>query len=601
MKKIITPLGALALSLLLLAPAAAQDNTGYGETRFNKLPLSGMVSKNLWVGSWWSYAQDGIAYRLHDSSVSASGYATNWNRWDSKEVADLSPAEKFDLLVGRFDKIEYEALIERGKRIAERQGDMQSMIDERRRLVTTLNRMIAENRSTPGFRWWETEEGERYQELQKEIEEAEEAVSAVELTVDTAFEYEVLNHGSLQFGVEYWFGHCNAWAAAAITEPEPRRAVEVDGILFTPGDVKALVTENWMEIQSHFWGTRNNADETEEDRADISYQDMTPAGFHILTLHEVGNRDRSFVFDVHTGKEVWNHPVKAYRSRCEPLYEDDIAMEREVTFTRYTHQGPTLDERGAQEVFPVLCTTTFHYMNDGVPHEMLTRLDITDDIDDETFRSSSRIHQLYDNQVLVRTLVYELWLDRPKTHDDARIIGDGVWQHGAAMGYSARHPDFAWQPTTNINSPTRDYENEFIDYRIVSERILPGTLEGADDPDVQPEVWSVEGPVDIPDADPVGASLDLEVTADVTIERLEVDVEITHTYIGDLQVRLIHPSGKADILKRFSAGGSAHDIRETYDVKAFNGLNARGTWTLEVIDQWRRDVGTIDSFALRIK
>ncbi len=58
-----------------LAPAVAladNYNDRYGEIRFGKLPLRGMVSHNVWVGSWWAYKTNGIAYRQKTSSTDYS-------------------------------------------------------------------------------------------------------------------------------------------------------------------------------------------------------------------------------------------------------------------------------------------------------------------------------------------------------------------------------------------------------------------------------------------------------------------------------------------------------------------------------------------------
>lgn len=595
----------LGLTLGLAAPALARgDNTNYGETRFNALPLSGVISKTIWVGSWWAYSRDGSAYRLHDPSVSGAGngYATRWDRFESREASHLSPAEKYDTFVGRADKIEYEALIARGQKVAELNADMKARIDERRGLVTKLNRVIGENRTNPQFKWWETEDGQRYQALQKEIEDFQEQVDAVELTVDTATEFEVLTHGSVQFGVDSWFGHCNAWAAAAIIEPEPRRSVTVDGITFTGGDVKALITEGWMEIQSSFWATRNNAHDTDEDRADVSFRDMTPAGFHILFADQIGLRDKSFVIDRYTGSQVWNQPVKAYRAKCEPLYEGDAGLERAVAYTSYGANGAKVEDRGTREVYPVLCTTTIHWVTDGLAHETLTVDHDSRHIDDTTFANHSRINQLFDRQIEMRTLTYELWLDKPMTDERARIVGDGAWEHGAASGYEHLHPDFAWQPTGNVNSSARDYENEFFDYRVVVEQLLPGSLEPKDDPDVEPATLTATGAVAIPDKDTsAGARLELAVAAAVQIHTLTVDVDITHTYIGDLQVELHHPDGRVAILKPYGEGRSDHDVKRSFDVKEFNGASTEGTWALHVYDQWAADVGTINAFTLHFK
>ncbi|MEC9071728.1 MAG: proprotein convertase P-domain-containing protein, partial [Myxococcota bacterium] len=414
-------------------------------------------------------------------------------------------------------------------------------------------------------------------------------------------------------GVGSWFGHCNAWAAVSIMEPEPRESIELNEIPFTPADVKAYLTEVYMEIQSDFYGSRNGYAGTEEARGEIDYRDVYPAAFHVLVADLVGNRDRGIVIDRHTGEEVWNQPLRAFRSKAEPLYEvvdgEAKPMKLDVVYTRYNYKGePQPEERGEQEVYPLLVTTTIHWMTDGLPAETLTDENINDDIDDETFADSWRIRDMWDDQVEIRTLTYELWLDRPVDDPKARIVGDGQWEHGSATGYSQLHPDFIWVPLANVNN-YRDYENEFFDAKVITEEILPGTLAPHDDPEVGPQSVTVEGPVDIPDKpsfwDGLGethvATLELEVTSSIEIHVLTVDVDITHTYIGDLEIVLEGPDGRRVTLKESGEGGGADDLHQTYDVKDFDGGNAAGIWILSVSDHAQLDTGTLDGFSLHVK
>ena len=590
---------AMGLGLALATPAArAGDNDNYGEVRWGSLPLVGQISKSIWVGSWWGYTRDGIAYR-HRGPNAGSSYDSVWTRWDNKDTSALSAAEKFDKLKGRADKIEYAKLVEKGKKFGDLKGAMQAKIDEQRTLVRKINRAISDS-GEANFAWWDTTDGKRYTALQDEVKTLSTDVDAITLTIDTATEYELFSHGSMQFGVGSWFGHCNAWSAAAIMEPEPRHEVTVDGITFTAGEVKALLTETWMEINSSFYGTRNEDHETEEGRKDVSYRDITPSAFHILFADQIGKRDKSFVIDRFTGSEVWNQPVVAYRSKAEALYTGTTGLDREVVYTEYSGARATEQKRGTKKVFPVLVTTTMHWVTDGLPHEALT-VTLNPDIDDETFADHSAIREMYDDQIELRTLTYELWLDKPMTDPTAKIIGDGAWQHGSGSEYEHLQPDFAWQPLANVNN-SRDYENELVDYKFLKEKILPGSITPAQNPTTPSTSFSFSGAaVAIPDNATAGASATVAVSAAVSITTLTVDVDITHTYIGDLKVTLTGPTGKVAVLKDFGEGGSTKDLKKTYDVKAFNNTAAAGTWTLQVVDNAAQDDGTINGVKLSVK
>lgn len=102
----------------------------------------------------------------------------------------------------------------------------------------------------------------------------------------------------------------------------------------------------------------------------------------------------------------------------------------------------------------------------------------------------------------------------------------------------------------------------------------------------------------IPDDDDGGVSSSITIESDVTIGRLAVEVDITHTYTGDLLVTLVNGSTEKVLWNREGAG--ADDIRRTFEVTDFNGRSARGTWTLKVADRDAADTGTLNRWAITI-
>jgi Zn-dependent metalloprotease/subtilisin-like proprotein convertase family protein len=86
---------------------------------------------------------------------------------------------------------------------------------------------------------------------------------------------------------------------------------------------------------------------------------------------------------------------------------------------------------------------------------------------------------------------------------------------------------------------------------------------------------------------------------DVSIDKLEIGVDIDHTWSGDLTVSLTSPSGKTVTLQS-RKGGSTDDIKKTFDLsKDFAGESTQGEWTLSVTDSARRDTGTLNSWSLK--
>ncbi len=114
---------------------------------------------------------------------------------------------------------------------------------------------------------------------------------------------------------------------------------------------------------------------------------------------------------------------------------------------------------------------------------------------------------------------------------------------------------------------------------------------------------------DVPIKDLQTSKLTLAIANTNPIKAIKVDVDIEHTYIGDLVVSLHAPAtlGVAPIVLHNHQGGAADNIKKTYDVVNASGLttlagkNPQGTWILEVSDQARLDIGKIRSFALAIE
>ncbi len=135
----------------------------------------------------------------------------------------------------------------------------------------------------------------------------------------------------------------------------------------------------------------------------------------------------------------------------------------------------------------------------------------------------------------------------------------------------------------------------------------------------------------IPDSDPAGISTTLTVTDDVEITDLNVDLDISHTWVGDLIVTLQSPSGTSVVIMdrpgvpASTFGCSGNDILATLDdeasspvedecgagvpaisgsftpnnpLSAFDGENPMGDWTLTVSDNGGGDTGTINSWGL---
>ncbi|MCE9669148.1 S8 family serine peptidase [Myxococcus stipitatus] len=85
---------------------------------------------------------------------------------------------------------------------------------------------------------------------------------------------------------------------------------------------------------------------------------------------------------------------------------------------------------------------------------------------------------------------------------------------------------------------------------------------------------------------------------DVALDSLKLNLDLPHTYKGDLKVTLTSPSGKSAVVHD-RTGGAADDVKGTFDLSTtFQGEKSKGTWTLTVEDKARADTGTLKSWGL---
>ncbi|MFC4335276.1 S8 family serine peptidase [Salininema proteolyticum] len=101
----------------------------------------------------------------------------------------------------------------------------------------------------------------------------------------------------------------------------------------------------------------------------------------------------------------------------------------------------------------------------------------------------------------------------------------------------------------------------------------------------------------LPDTETVTSTIDIECEA-TTASNASVDVDITHSYRGDLEINLIAPDGSSYNLK-MNGYDSGDDVKETYSVN-LSDETPSGTWTLEVIDHYSWDSGTLNSWGLSL-
>ena len=102
-----------------------------------------------------------------------------------------------------------------------------------------------------------------------------------------------------------WWGHCHAWAAAAILAPEPKATGN-----YTINDTKGLTTALYYE-PTFQWLSGVRVDDA-NDRSSAAYQDIAPAWMDYLLRYYIRYHKYPFIMDVNADSQVWNYPVFAY-------------------------------------------------------------------------------------------------------------------------------------------------------------------------------------------------------------------------------------------------------------------------------------------------
>jgi len=123
-----------------------------------------------------------------------------------------------------------------------------------------------------------------------------------------------------------------------------------------------------------------------------------------------------------------------------------------------------------------------------------------------------------------------------------------------------------------------------------------------------PAVVRIEKSFTEPIVDFQTSTVALDATETAALLGIQIGVDIEHTYIGDLVVKLIPPDamGGQPVVLHNRKGGRTQNLRKTYDaavtpgLAAYAGKSAKGTWKLEVRDEARVDTGMIRKFTIEL-
>lgn len=197
-------------------------------------------------------------------------------------------------------------------------------------------------------------------------------------------------------------------------------------------------------------------------------------------------------------------------------------------------------------------------------------------------------------------------LDGKGGWDRVDIVSSVIEVSASALYYAAPFlAKMVWALENNHGASWEDY------LRVIRQRVGDSTFGAsgvrdncftptgsrcAPPPDPTTQRFESAAPVEIPDNDPAGATSTIEVPAEVTSGTVTVELALAHTWVGDLTITLEHGGQQAVLWDQ--AGGSDHDIRQSFTPEAFAGTSPAGVWTLHIVDGAARDVGSLESWAV---
>lgn len=362
-------------------------------------------------------------------------------------------------------------------------------------------------------------------------------------------------------GVETWWGLCHAWVPAAILEKEPKKPVVYNGVKFEISDIKALLIIAYDSSNAKLIGGRCNDKEVKTDPktgrilAD-QCRDVNAGTFHVVMANYLGKMKKAIAEDKTYDYEVWNQPILGWKVDSMKKITKSTAIKLlKLEGTSYQYNA---DAKSFYEVY-----STVYYVTESYPgyEPLVPKID--------QYTRTDKYH-------------YILELD-----GSGKIIG-GEWLDQSLKN----HPDFLWLPiSAGTYAP--------ISMANVQKLLQMSLDEGPVVPPSDMMVYENKTSYTIPDNNAQGVTSTINVPDDFQVgSKVEVEVVIEHTYIGDLIISLKH--GTKTVVLQKNQGGSAANLNKTFTVTDFTGDSAKGEWGLVVVDNAAQDTGKIVSWKLKI-
>lgn len=363
-------------------------------------------------------------------------------------------------------------------------------------------------------------------------------------------------------GIQGWWGTCHAWAPAALMVPEPQHPVTLNGQRFEIADIKALAQNMYDRTSAVMLGGRCNNEEINHDvngSANDECADVNPGALHVIVTNFLGLRQAPLIEDRTANYEVWNQPVLDY----EITKQAQISKTAANQCVGNTTDGSTWKYNpNAKTLYEVRMTVTY----------------------------------LSETSALARPVGWANYTSQDDYHyilelnDAGKVIGGRY-----CTDSTNTHIDFLWSPTGS-HGPSNPYVDVNKVKQLLKMSVEPEQGGGGDGGTTRD--FSATPGTAIPDDNDAGIDIDIPVTGVENAKSLAVAVDISHTYRGDLVIKLLKNGQLVKTLAQ-NTGGSADNLVETYTLTAAeigNDVNAR--WTVNVADTQAIDTGKVNKVTL---
>ena len=186
--------------------------------------------------------------------------------------------------------------------------------------------------------------------------------------------------------------------------------------------------------------------------------------------------------------------------------------------------------------------------------------------------------------------------------NSARHVGSEV---GTAPQGSEREA-WAWNGATDWNGGglhySIDYGYGLIDATSavrMAETWLLGFQQQASFNEVTTTQDGLDSTTIIPDGDLNGTTFLIVETEAVRVDRVALTVNLSSTFMGDVQIVLTSPDGTTSTLINGSGGSTRFNGNWTFESQAFRGVSSAGQWSVHIVDMLGEDVTSVSDIVLQ--